>query len=385
MQEKFIKQTPQRQNRMPLPDARSAIVDDGAHCMAHVIRMAANLTRKASVFRLAKGAVLKALMGIVQQLRALSTEAIGRRCALVMMTTVKRGHHLYGALFATNARSLVFWPTAGLARRLACLMPRGVLRFRAFTHDQIMRQLMRASDVSSRMPGGGPALTGARQQRSAHWCFEGWFVMGLGLAAIVLANGCAHQAYPDLDQPDPLAQDLPQVKHPSWGVVQGSSSHQPATASATTEIASGLLSVAEDGQQMHPKAKLPDPPDSASLPPATHRRIEILLGNQRFQYFEDDQLLWSGPISSGTRQHPTPRGRFRVQSKNINKRSGSYTNSFNQPTPMPYSLQFHGPYFIHEGYLPGEPASRGCVRLRYEDAKFIFERMRVGDWVSITL
>ncbi|WP_328984837.1 L,D-transpeptidase [Thiorhodovibrio winogradskyi] len=141
---------------------------------------------------------------------------------------------------------------------------------------------------------------------------------------------------------------------------------------------------AEDGEHVRPKAKLPDPPDPASLPPAKQRRIEIQLKDQRFLYFEDDQLVWSGPISSGTRQHPTPKGRFRVQSKDIDKRSGSYTNSFNRPTPMPYSLQFHGPYFIHEGYLPDKPASHGCVRLRYEDAKFVFDRMQLGDRVIVT-
>lgn len=127
----------------------------------------------------------------------------------------------------------------------------------------------------------------------------------------------------------------------------------------------------------------PLPPDPASLPEPGKRQLDIRLAAQRFNYFEDDQLVWSGLISSGAAQHPTPRGSYRLQSKVKNKRSGSYTNFFNMPTPMPYALQFKGPYWIHEGYLPGVPASHGCVRLRYEDARFVYERMRIGDRIVI--
>lgn len=127
----------------------------------------------------------------------------------------------------------------------------------------------------------------------------------------------------------------------------------------------------------------PLPPDPGALPAAEKRQLDIRIATQRFNYFEDDQLVWSGPISSGTPEHPTPKGRYQVQSKERYKRSGSYTNYFSQPTPMPYSLQFRGPYFVHEGYVTGRPESHGCVRLRHDDAKFVFERMKVGDRVVV--
>ena len=91
----------------------------------------------------------------------------------------------------------------------------------------------------------------------------------------------------------------------------------------------------------------------------------------------------SGRVSTGTPEHPTPTGDFRVLSKDINKRSGKYTNYFDENTPMPYSLQFTGPYFVHEGWVPGHPDSHGCVRLHYEDAKFLFSRMKVGDRILV--
>lgn len=127
----------------------------------------------------------------------------------------------------------------------------------------------------------------------------------------------------------------------------------------------------------------PDKDPRYALPQAQSRVLTIYLGSQTFEYVEDDRVVASGPISSGSSEHPTPIGSFRVLSKDKDKRSGKYTNYFDQNTPMPYSLQFLGPYFIHEGWLPGHADSHGCVRLSYEDARFLFSRMKVGDPVHV--
>jgi hypothetical protein len=50
---------------------------------------------------------------------------------------------------------------------------------------------------------------------------------------------------------------------------------------------------------------------------------------------------------------------------------------------MPYSLQFRGPYFVHEGWVPGYADSHGCVRLRYEDARLLFDRIQLGDRIAV--
>jgi lipoprotein-anchoring transpeptidase ErfK/SrfK len=121
-----------------------------------------------------------------------------------------------------------------------------------------------------------------------------------------------------------------------------------------------------------------------SLPPAESRLLEINLATQGFRYYEDDRLVLAGPVSSGTPEHPTPSGSFRVLSKDKNKVSRSYTNYYGLPTPMPYSMQFRGPYFLHEGWVPGHADSHGCVRLHQEDARFLYGRMRVGDPIQIS-
>lgn len=121
-----------------------------------------------------------------------------------------------------------------------------------------------------------------------------------------------------------------------------------------------------------------------ALPEARSRTLEIDLAAQGFRYVEDERLVRAGAISAGSPEHPTPTGHFKVLNKDKDKVSGSYTNAYDMPTPMPYAMQFYGPYFIHEGWLPGYADSHGCVRLHYEDARFLFERMKRGDAVIIT-
>lgn len=119
------------------------------------------------------------------------------------------------------------------------------------------------------------------------------------------------------------------------------------------------------------------------LPTGQQRSLTIYLGSQTFEYVEDGNVFVSGQVSSGTADHPTPAGSFRVLSKDENKRSGSYTNALDENTPMPYSLQFTGPYFVHEGWVPGYADSHGCVRLHYEDARLVYNRIRVGDPIMV--
>lgn len=146
-------------------------------------------------------------------------------------------------------------------------------------------------------------------------------------------------------------------------------------------IAPGALAGPQDRGSAPGRPPEKDP--RYGLPPADKRSLNIFLGSQTFEYLEDERVLLSGPVSTGTAEHPTPRGAFRVLSKDIDKRSGSYTNYFDQPTPMPYALQFYGPYYVHEGWLPGRPDSHGCVRLHYEDARLLFNRIQVGDPVVV--
>lgn len=207
------------------------------------------------------------------------------------------------------------------------------------------------------------------------------FLAFLGL----LLSACASQPYP------PLPSDQSEYSGDTASGVARSATVADADLAAQPGVDEGPASQTQGespGSEVSaaapvPQEVIPPPPDPAALAGAEKRQLDIRLASQRFHYFEDDQLVWAGPISAGTAEHPTPKGKYQVQSKRINKRSGSYTNYFDQPTPMPYSLQFTGPYFVHEGYVTGHPESHGCVRLRHEDAKFVYARMRVGDRIVV--
>jgi hypothetical protein len=138
-----------------------------------------------------------------------------------------------------------------------------------------------------------------------------------------------------------------------------------------------------DRTPVQPEAWRGDPAAFIGPPRPGPRKLTVRLKKQRFEYSEGDAVVHTGEITSGSPGHPTPKGSYSVLSKDPNKRSGSYTNYFNLPTPMPYALQFRGPYYVHEGWIAGSPESHGCVRLRYEDARFVFERMRVGDRIAV--
>ena len=113
------------------------------------------------------------------------------------------------------------------------------------------------------------------------------------------------------------------------------------------------------------------------------RALTIRIGSQSFVYTEGDRVVRTGPISSGREGHSTPRGTFSVLSKQKDKVSSRYTNQLGWQAWMPYSIQFYGHYFLHEGWLPGYPDSAGCVRVGEKDARFLFEHMKIGDRVSV--
>lgn len=211
---------------------------------------------------------------------------------------------------------------------------------------------------------------------------ERLLLMALALAGTMLVAGCAHESGSLLARPEPgqpgseSAVSAVAAQSPRDGTAAPA---QPTVPAAVPDGAEAKVVVKKP-----PRVK-PEHDARYHLPPAGKRALNIYLGSQTFEYLEDEQVLLSGPISSGTRQHPTPAGDYKVLTKIKDKRSGKYTNGLDENTPMPYSLQFNGPYFVHEGWVPGYADSHGCVRLHYEDARLLFNRIRIGDPVRVKL
>jgi lipoprotein-anchoring transpeptidase ErfK/SrfK len=199
-----------------------------------------------------------------------------------------------------------------------------------------------------------------------------------------VAAGCS--SHPPQDLP-PQGQTV--AAEPSPGQQGESLVSLPPTQSADAEQAPEQQ---EEGLAAEPKTPPPTTEKLtkqeyealASLPEAGSRGLQFYLGTQTFDYLENGEVLVSGPIASGKASSPTPTGKFRVLSKHKDKESSRYDNEIGTPAWMPYSMQFFGNYFLHEGYLPGQPASHGCIRLGHDHARLLFERMRIGDPITVT-
>jgi hypothetical protein len=108
--------------------------------------------------------------------------------------------------------------------------------------------------------------------------------------------------------------------------------------------------------------------------------IVISIKQQRLTLYANGQSFAHSPVSTGVPGHPTPQGVFSVIQKNLHHRSNIYSDA-----PMPYMqrITWSG-VAMHEGRLPGYPASHGCIRLPREFAQRLWGITRVGARVIIT-
>lgn len=136
-------------------------------------------------------------------------------------------------------------------------------------------------------------------------------------------------------------------------------------------------------------------------------RIVINLSTQRVLYYKGKELVGVSPISSGRESHGTVTGSYRILDKDIDHRSslfGAYVDkegnvvqedvdTRKDPAPpgtkyvganMRYFMRIVGGIGMHEGYLPGYPASHGCIRLPTKMAVIFFNETPTGTPVEIT-
>lgn len=108
-------------------------------------------------------------------------------------------------------------------------------------------------------------------------------------------------------------------------------------------------------------------------------KIVVVLDTQRVYVFQNDKLIGFSTISSGKKGKETPIGAFNILQKNIDHKSNLYSNA-----PMPYMqrLTWDG-IAIHGGYVPGYPASHGCIRLPLQFAKSLFAVTKLDQEVVI--
>ena len=134
-------------------------------------------------------------------------------------------------------------------------------------------------------------------------------------------------------------------------------------------------------------------------------RVMINLSEQRAYLIEGGKVSLISPIASGKPGWSTPTGNFSIISKDIDHRSQSFGSVVDgsgriatsnatpgtyvppgfhyRPAAMPFYMEFSSAIGMHAGYLPGYPASHGCVRMPRDLAARFFERVNIGTPVTV--
>jgi L,D-transpeptidase-like protein len=134
--------------------------------------------------------------------------------------------------------------------------------------------------------------------------------------------------------------------------------------------------------------------------------IKISIAEQRAYFYKGGMLVGVSQLSTGREGKNTPGGHFSIINKDRNHVSSMYGDfvdsqgnvvtpnvAANDPkppgthfkgAPMPYYMQIAPGFGLHAGYLPGYPASHGCIRMPEFMAENFFRSVPTGTPVTIT-
>jgi hypothetical protein len=142
--------------------------------------------------------------------------------------------------------------------------------------------------------------------------------------------------------------------------------------------------------------------DGVQGPPS----IKIYLKEQRAYFYKADVLVGESQVSAGREGYNTPSGNYKIIQKDKDHASslyGDYVDASGnvvqkdvelgkdpkppgaifKGAPMPYFMRIVGGVGMHEGYLPGYPASHGCIRMPGKMAQTFFYNVDLGTPVQI--
>jgi hypothetical protein len=133
--------------------------------------------------------------------------------------------------------------------------------------------------------------------------------------------------------------------------------------------------------------------------------VQLDLTEQKAYLLYHDRAVMETQISSGRPGHLTPTGTFRITDKDLNHVSSIYGRIVDRRdrtvvadadvdmstpvgtrfvnAPMRYFMQFAPGIGMHAGYLPGYPASHGCVRMPEQKAIAFYQAVSVGTPVTV--
>ncbi len=140
-------------------------------------------------------------------------------------------------------------------------------------------------------------------------------------------------------------------------------------------------------------------------PDDTH--IFVSIPKQRAYLMKGEQVVIDSPICSGKRGHSSPTGKFTVLEKDKDHHSslyGDFRDSHGRIVRAGVSARIDaapsGTHFVgaamtwfmrltgdgvgmHVGFLPGYPASHGCIRMPSQAAELFYAHVKVGTPVEV--
>jgi lipoprotein-anchoring transpeptidase ErfK/SrfK len=136
-------------------------------------------------------------------------------------------------------------------------------------------------------------------------------------------------------------------------------------------------------------------------------RIRISRAEQTAYFYRGDQLIGKSWLSTGDVNHTTPAGRFSVLQKDKYHKSSRYGAAVDaagnvvdadvdiKNDKLPPGTQYEGAKMtnfmrltpdgigMHAGFLPGYPASHGCIRMPEHMSEIFFDNVQPGTPVTI--
>jgi lipoprotein-anchoring transpeptidase ErfK/SrfK len=134
--------------------------------------------------------------------------------------------------------------------------------------------------------------------------------------------------------------------------------------------------------------------------------VKISLSEQRAYFYKSNMLVGISQLSTGREGLNTPVGKYSIIQKDVNHVSSKYGDYVDgagnvimpnidvekdkkppgahyKGAPMPYFMRIVGGVGMHAGYLPGYPASHGCIRMPEFMAENFFKSVSTGTPVTI--
>lgn len=120
-------------------------------------------------------------------------------------------------------------------------------------------------------------------------------------------------------------------------------------------------------------------PQVLSMSRRSNTEVIIDVSKQRVYLMINGMMGLETQVSTARSDKETPRGKFAMTER---VRDGKISNLYD--VEMPFWMRLGDTaYGVHAGYLPGYPASAGCIRLPQHAAEIVFENTQRGTPVRI--